>query len=219
MVVVSASIATLGLGATAAQASNLVVNGDFEAGNSGFTSGYDYDHGDLGPAGKYDVINNPRTDHPLFAVMGDHTSGAGLMMVINGADIPDVNVWEETTIPVTPHTTYVFSAWVASVYYSNPAQLNLDINGSQVGATFDAPGVAGVWQQVSMTWNSGSATTADLALVNQNTSPDGNDFALDDISLSAQSPGGVPEPAAWALMLLGFGGLGAALRRRAPARA
>lgn len=29
-----------------------------------------------------------------------------------------------------------------------------------------------------------------------------------------QAPGGVPEPAAWAVMLLGFGGLGAALRVR-----
>jgi hypothetical protein len=28
------------------------------------------------------------------------------------------------------------------------------------------------------------------------------------------SPGGVPEPASWALMILGFGGLGAVLRRK-----
>jgi len=32
----------------------------------------------------------------------------------------------------------------------------------------------------------------------------------------AVAAGGVPEPAAWALMLLGFGGMGAALRRRGP---
>jgi hypothetical protein len=31
--------------------------------------------------------------------------------------------------------------------------------------------------------------------------------------------GGVPEPAAWSLMLAGFGGLGAMLRRRRPALA
>jgi len=33
-------------------------------------------------------------------------------------------------------------------------------------------------------------------------------------NLSAEGVSGVPEPAAWGLMVLGFGGLGAALRRR-----
>ena len=37
------------------------------------------------------------------------------------------------------------------------------------------------------------------------------DVGLDMVSVSAA---GVPEPAAWALMLMGFGGLGAVLRRR-----
>lgn len=36
---------------------------------------------------------------------------------------------------------------------------------------------------------------------------------LDNVAVS-QLTGGVPEPATWALMLLGFGGLGATLRRR-----
>jgi hypothetical protein len=38
----------------------------------------------------------------------------------------------------------------------------------------------------------------------------GGSWAIDTMSVS----GGVPEPAAWALMILGFGGLGAAMRRR-----
>jgi hypothetical protein len=44
-----------------------------------------------------------------------------------------------------------------------------------------------------------------------------NNTGIDDITLNAvgaAAPGGVPEPSAWALMLVGFGGLGAALRRR-----
>jgi len=37
-------------------------------------------------------------------------------------------------------------------------------------------------------------------------------FAIDDLRFAAG--GGVPEPATWAMMLMGFGGLGAVLRRR-----
>jgi hypothetical protein len=44
------------------------------------------------------------------------------------------------------------------------------------------------------------------------TERDNTDAILDDVSVTRT--GGVPEPAAWALMLLGFGTAGAALRRR-----
>jgi len=41
------------------------------------------------------------------------------------------------------------------------------------------------------------------------------DFIVyDDITFGATTPGGAPEPAAWALMILGFGLAGSALRRR-----
>ncbi len=44
-------------------------------------------------------------------------------------------------------------------------------------------------------------------------------FVFDDLTFGAGNdpldpPAGAPEPAAWAMMLLGFGGMGAALRRR-----
>jgi len=37
---------------------------------------------------------------------------------------------------------------------------------------------------------------------------------FDDITFGSSTPGAVPEPSAWALMLLGFGGLGGMLRSR-----
>jgi hypothetical protein len=40
----------------------------------------------------------------------------------------------------------------------------------------------------------------------------GDYFAADDLDVTVTP--GVPEPATWALMLMGFGGLGALLRRR-----
>lgn len=39
-------------------------------------------------------------------------------------------------------------------------------------------------------------------------------MALDDISLTPNEVGAVPEPATWAMMLLGFGAIGAAMRRK-----
>jgi len=47
-------------------------------------------------------------------------------------------------------------------------------------------------------------------------------FVLDNVSLQVGEAvvdpvGGIPEPASWALMILGFGGAGAMLRRRLPA--
>ncbi|MBS0479965.1 MAG: PEP-CTERM sorting domain-containing protein [Proteobacteria bacterium] len=40
--------------------------------------------------------------------------------------------------------------------------------------------------------------------------------AIDNVvlQLSARQPGGVPEPATWAMMVVGFGAVGSALRRR-----
>ena len=52
-----------------------------------------------------------------------------------------------------------------------------------------------------------------LSLINANTELAGNDFALDDVFLGTQSSV-VPEPATWAMMLVGFGGIGFQMRRK-----
>ena len=39
-----------------------------------------------------------------------------------------------------------------------------------------------------------------------------NFIAFDDITLGSSTAGGPPEPATWAMMLMGFGGMGAAMR-------
>ena len=42
----------------------------------------------------------------------------------------------------------------------------------------------------------------------------GSNLALDAAAISGPEAGGVPEPASWALMLTGFGAMGAVIRRR-----
>ena len=159
---------------------NLISNGDFESGNSDFTSDYVYNPGDLVPEGFYDVLSNPQDDHPGFSPCSDHTSGSGNMMVVNGAGVPNQNVWCQT-IAVTPNTQYVFSAWVTSVVAASPALLQFSINGSPLGNIFAAPGGTCNWQQFFQLWNSGGNGSATICIVNQNTTLGGNDFALDDI--------------------------------------
>ena len=41
-----------------------------------------------------------------------------------------------------------------------------------------------------------------------------NDAGIDNITLNGGGPTGVPEPATWAMMLIGFGGMGAVMRSR-----
>src|SRR5262245_35251540 len=89
---------------------NLVLNGSFDAGNSGFTTQYNYSPGDIGPARSFDVVDDPAHARPnAFDPVSyqDHTTGTGLMLAANGAVTADVVVWSET-VAVTPNTDYVF---------------------------------------------------------------------------------------------------------------
>ncbi len=209
--------------AAPASAANLVVNPGFESGNTGFTSGYAYSPGNLLSAGTYDVGSSPKADNGFFTYNTPPHSG-NLEMIVNGASTANVPVWGESGISVLANTTYYFSAWIASVTSTSPAQLDFSINGSQIGSTFTATST-GEYEEFFATWNSGAATTASLSLVNQNTAAGGNDFVLDDISLDTTAPGGgtsvggtgtgqtsVPEPSG--LLLIGGGLLASALLRR-----
>lgn len=160
----------------------LVQNGDFEEGNTGFTSQYNYCNtaNCLNPESTYTVDATPNFYHSAFNGT-DHTSGSGKFMIINGAGTANAPVWCQT-INVTPNTQYLFSTWVCSVVAGSPALLQFSINGVTIGAIFSAPNSTFQWLPFNDTWNSGNSTTATICIVNQNTTLGGNDFGLDDIS-------------------------------------
>jgi hypothetical protein len=215
--------ALTGLGALAVtQASaNLIVNGDFAQGNFGFSSAYTYagtagtpapfsgNPNTLWDEGTYSVGTDPNLFHYLWASFGASPgNGSANMMLVNGAGSP-VTVWsEDLSGSLVVNQTYKISADVANLYPPPvgsgttpiaPAELKFSVDGTTLG-TFIAPGV-GVWSTFSTTFTwTGQTPIGVLDLV---TTPGGNDFALDNISLTA-----VPEPTtmiAGALLLLPFG--------------
>ncbi|HMW40293.1 MAG: gliding motility-associated C-terminal domain-containing protein [Saprospiraceae bacterium] len=165
---------------------NLVINGDFEQGKTGFSTDYIvgfmscYGAGYLDCEGTYDVITNPQIGHSGFAPCKDHTSGGGNMMVLNGAAAFQ-NVWCES-VPVMPDMDYIFTCWVTAVVSASPPILQFNINGNSIGPVFNSSGSTCLWEKYEVIWNSGSNTLADICILNQNTASGGNDFAIDDIS-------------------------------------
>lgn len=161
---------------------NLITNGDFTQGNTGFMSAYTHTTPNT-TEGQYFIGTNPRAWNGGMSACGDHTTGTGNMMMVNGAPVAGANVWSQS-ITVTPNTNYAFSTWVESVVNVNPAQLQFSINGKDISTLITASLPACTWVQFYTTWNSGNSTTALISIVNKNTILAGNDFALDDISFA-----------------------------------
>ncbi len=95
-----------------------VVNGDFESGNSGFSSDYGYVVPETMRSARrhwrrrrLHVHNNPRLCHAGLRSFGDHTTGSGLMMIVNGAPdntdsygrAPSVRAWSSDSPTISPH--------------------------------------------------------------------------------------------------------------------
>ena len=181
---------------------NLIINGDFENGFTGFTSEYLKNTSSGHDAGVYTVSSSPRSWHPLFFPCPDHTSGTGKFMLVNGASTLDT-VWSQQ-ISIQSNTNYAFSAWAESLTSANPAQLQFTINGKKIGDVFTAASNECEWGNFYVVWNSGTAKTANISLIDLNTASGGNDFGLDDISFAklnilrdsiTVTPGSVPNVA------------------------
>ncbi len=184
----------LGLSSTQAQicpqsvvpGANLVTNGDFEAGNTGFTSDYTFTAPTPPiPQERYGIGTNPNDyNNGFMANIGDHTSGAGNMFVADGSDDTSLDVYE-TSVNVTAGQTYAFSVWVANVHtsFDNPSSLTFFIDGAPIG-TLTADASSNDWFQFFVGWTAPATGPVIISLRNSTTGLFGNDFALDDISFS-----------------------------------
>ena len=187
---------------------NLVVNGDFEGGDQDFLT--DYTLGIGVTAQRYNVTTDPRLYHGGATSYGDNTSGSGNMMAVNGPTVANQMVWGQE-VSIASNTDYEFSIWVSSWISGAPANLTFDLGGMSLGSVI-APLPTAIWEQYSVIFNSGATSgSVLLSIVDTTLAFGGNDFALDDISLTA-----VPVPAAVWLFGSGLlGMIGVARRNRA----
>ncbi len=158
---------------------NIVVNGDFSAGNIGFSSADTLETPSLSLPGHYTVLTDPSV-FSAFSHIGDHTTGTGNMLLVDAAKIPGYAFWCEA-LSVIPNTDYLFTGWAALLYPPVPI-VQVTVNGVNAGS-FSTTLVKGQWVQYQTTFNSGPSATMNLCLIDLNTAGVGNDFVMDDISL------------------------------------
>jgi hypothetical protein len=169
---------------------NLLTNGDFSQGNIGFRSEYTYSATDCTPGEYYSIGTNPYSCNGSAPSFGDHTTGTGLMMIVNGAQTPGLVAWEET-VSVLPGKSYFFRGWVADWGNDNgpqePARLMVIINDLTI-STVIPDTRDGHWSPFNVQWESQSSTSAKIQIVDADLAWYQNDFALDDLSFATTSP-------------------------------
>lgn len=157
---------------------NILTNGNFESGNSEFTSGLPQNCACT--AGSYCIGSNFQVKCLGWPPLNDHTGG-GNFLIIDGLPSSPVDVWKKST-PIVNGTKYCISFWVASVYNTS-FDLGLTVNGILVpGAIFTIQQSTAYWQQFSFTW---TGTTGNVIAIRQMTGGGERDFGLDDIEFGS----------------------------------
>ncbi|MBK7309309.1 MAG: T9SS type A sorting domain-containing protein [Sphingobacteriaceae bacterium] len=174
--------------------SELITNGDFTLGNTGFSIGFNYSpicgaggmNGDGMTLGNYDVSL-------ITTCYGysDRNSTDG--MILHIPDVVGANVgqlfWGQT-VNVIQNQTYVLSLWAFEPNGNCPYQplgTYFDVYINNVLIKNDSVGGCGIWFNKNYLWNSGSSTTATIQLKNGtnnvNIGNAGVDPSFDGISL------------------------------------
>ncbi|MGG9971197.1 gliding motility-associated C-terminal domain-containing protein [Ferruginibacter sp. SUN002] len=178
-------------------AQNLITNGDFET-SGGFTSNYFITAGPNSNQREYAVVSNPATINPNFSSSCTGMGGSGKMMVVDGGTSASDKVWEQQPgggIPIITGATYIFSYWIQSISVTNApgnlADIEVRLNNTVLTPTSGStvcPATLCGWTQVTYTFVAPSGF-AQIWLFDKQTSGTGNDFALDNLSLTK-----VPDP-------------------------
>lgn len=186
------------------QAQNLLTNGDFENGGSGI--GFlVHDYTLLNPIngsstpGTYGRTTNANLVNTTFNSGNDHTSGSGNMLVFDGATQANKYFWTTGNTGgaiggFIAGTTYTFSFWIKSVSNevtsdeATRAKIGVffvnttNINPSNLNTV--APLPAEGWKKIAYSFVA-NANNVMVRLKTNLSGPIGNDFAVDDFSITA----------------------------------
>lgn len=177
---------------------DLVNNGNFSAGNTGFNTAYNYTTTSLQDEGLYAITPDSHLFHTNFWGY-DHThfdaTASQPYLAVNGNPSANKIVWMQTVNNIVPNTNYYFSIYTMSLNDVVPfAQLQLNINNNAVVSTYQLlPGVSNAsnnnWQHYYTTWNSGPLSgSIPISITDLQIAAGGNDFGVDDISFSRLNP-------------------------------
>jgi len=168
---------------------NLVPNGDFELGWTGFTTSYTKGAINNGPS-LANIYTGP------INIWGqcnapDHTKGNGKFLGENGASNPNDIAWQVNgLLPVVAGSTYRFQAWVISLTTVSPSspgpilKFYVSVQGGPwefLGTHPSIPNGCPPWAYIHSDYIPSKNGTFQVKLVNTQTSFGGNDYALDDI--------------------------------------
>jgi hypothetical protein len=217
MMIAAASAMTALLGAPGAQALQVFTNGGFEHPGGavraeistvtipGWTSS-------AGANGGFDIYESDDQGDGLSAAQGTHYVSFGHDGTYGGSI--------SQTFAVTPDTTINLTYQVAEQQGQDSTQVlmatitdTIDLQSNSANNT-SLPDTFAAGTPLSIYDTSGQVTVTFFDATPMDDGG-GSNLALDDVRINGSlGVTGVPEPSAWALMILGVGGVGTALRRR-----
>lgn len=155
-----------------------IVNGDFETGNTGFSTEYTFAPTNT-TEGEYNVLTNPQSWNGGFNACVDHTSGTGKMLVLNGHPVAGKKLWCQQ-IPTVIGNTYYFEFWSTSVINGNASNIDVTVDGSSIGNFIEDD--LCTWEKSSFSFVAGNSIS-EICIRELTGTIYPNDFAIDDITL------------------------------------
>jgi hypothetical protein len=138
---------------------NLIVNGDFELGNVGFSSeSWSYYDGTTDRS--YVVEQQPKTTmwfiNSNCTGVGDNISGSGKMMGLSASYVKNVAFWSQE-VSIDKGTDYSLSLKATQLgnYDSVPVEIEFYVNNMPTGIRGTISTVGCTWNKISGTWYSG----------------------------------------------------------------